>query len=124
MAKKKEKDPEAVAIGRRIKQARLGRKMTQEKLAEEAETSIQFLSQLENGEQTMTMVKFGKLVTALRVSSDYLLFGRSGLSDKAALAAEFMAEMTPIRQELMAQTVADMTAAMEAIRPENEGYER
>ena len=97
MAKKKEKDPEAVAIGRRIKQARLGRKMTQEKLAEEAETSIQFLSQLENGEQTMTMVKFGKLVTALRVSSDYLLFGRSGLSDKAALAAEFMAEMTPIR---------------------------
>ena len=72
----------------------------------------------------MTMVKFGKLVTALRVSSDYLLFGRSGLSDKAALAAEFMAEMTPIRQELMAQTVADMTAAMEAIRPENEGYER
>lgn len=124
MGKKKEKDPEAVAVGRRIKLARLGRKMTQEKLAEEAETSIQFVSQLENGEQQMTMVKFGKLALALRVSSDYLLFGRTGLTDRAALAAEFMAELSPIRQELLGQTIRDAAAMLEAVRPENEGYER
>lgn len=117
--KKKEKDPEAVAVGKRVKAARLGRKMTQEKLAEAADTSVQFLSQLENGEQQMTMVKFGKVAAALRVSSDYLLYGRQGLSDAAALAAEFMAELSPVRRELLAQTVLDMSGMLEAVRPEN-----
>ena len=37
MAKKKEKDPEVEAVGRRVRLARQGRQMTLEKLAEEAE---------------------------------------------------------------------------------------
>ena len=98
--------------------------MTQEKLAEAADTSVQFLSQLENGEQTMTMIKFGRLATALRVSSDYLLFGRQGSNDTAALAAEFMAGLAPIQRELLTQTMLDMGAMLEAVRPENEEYER
>ena len=124
MAKRKEKDPEAVAVGRRLKLARTMRKMTQEKLAEAADTSVQFLSQLENGEQTMTMIKFGRLATALRVSSDYLLFGRQGINDRAALAAEFMAGLAPIQRELLTQTMLDMGAMLEAVRPENEEHER
>ena len=124
MAKRKEKDPEAVAVGRRLKLARTMRKMTQEKLAEAADTSVQFLSQLENGEQTMTMIKFGRLATALRVSSDYLLFGRQGINDRAALAAEFMAGLAPIQRELLTQTMLDMGAMLEAVRPETEEYER
>ena len=124
MAKRKEKDPEAVAVGRRLKLARTMRKMTQEKLAEAADTSVQFRSQLENGEQTMTMIKFGRLATALRVSSDYLLFGRQGINDRAALAAEFMAGLAPIQRELLTQTMLDMGAMLEAVRPENEEYER
>lgn len=124
MAKRKEKDPEAVAVGRRLKLARTMRKMTQEKLAEAADTSVQFLSQLENGEQTMTMIKFGRLATALRVSSDYLLFGRQEINDRAALAAEFMAGLAPIQRELLTQTMLDMGAMLEAVRPENEEYER
>ena len=124
MAKRKEKDPEAVAVGRRLKLARTMRKMTQEKLAEAADTSVQFLSQLENGEQTMTMIKFGRLATALRVSSDYLLFGRQWINDRAALAAEFMAGLAPIQRELLTQTMLDMGAMLEAVRPENEEYER
>ena len=124
MAKRKEKDPEAVAVGRRLKLARTMRKMTQEKLAEAADTSVQFLSQLENGEQTMTMIKFGRLATARRVSSDYLLFGRQGINDRAALAAEFMAGLAPIQRELLTQTMLDMGAMLEAVRPENEEYER
>lgn len=117
--KKKEKGPEAVAVGRRVKLARMGRKMTQEKLAEAADTSIQFLSQLENGEQQMTMVKFGKVAAALGVSSDYLLYGRQNLSDAAALAAEFMAELSPVRREVLVQAALDLTGMLEALRPEN-----
>lgn len=77
--KKKERDPEVEAVGRRARLVRLERHMTLEQVAEAAETSVQFLSQVEKGEQSMTMIKFGKLATALRVSSDYLLYGRERL---------------------------------------------
>ncbi len=123
MAKKekKERDPEVEAIGRRVRLARQGRQMTLEKLAEEAETSVQFLSQVEKGEQSMTMAKFGKLAKALRVSSDYLLFGRERLEDRTALAVEFLMEMNPIERDLLAQNLIHFQGLMEAIRLENEG---
>ena len=122
--KKKERDPEVEAVGRRARLVRLERHMTLEQVAEAAETSVQFLSQVEKGEQSMTMIKFGKLATALRVSSDYLLFGRQGINDRAALAAEFMAGLAPIQRELLTQTMLDMGAMLEAVRPEKEEYER
>lgn len=117
---KKQRDPEVVAVGRRIRLARQGRRMTLEQLAEEAETSVQFLSQVEKGEQSMTMIKFGKLARALRVSSDYLLFGEEGLEDHVALAAEFLREMRPIERELLAQTVVSLEGLLKELRPENE----
>ena len=120
MAKKKEKDPEVEAVGRRVRLARQGRQMTLEKLAEDAKTSVQFLSQVEKGEQSMTMIKFGKLAKALRVSSDYLLFGREGQEDLAGLAAEFLGEMNPIERDLLARTVVGFQGILEAIGPENE----
>lgn len=122
MAKKekKERDPEVEAVGRRVRLARQGRQMTLEKLAEEAETSVQFLSQVEKGEQSMTMVKFGKLAKALRVSSDYLLFGQERLEDRTALAVEFLTAMNPIERDLLAQSLIHFQGLMEAIRWENE----
>jgi len=116
---KKERDPEMEAVGRRIRLARLERHMTLEKAAEEAETSIQFLSQVEKGEQSMTMLKFGRLAKALRVSSDYLLFGRERLDDRTALAAEFLGSMNPIERDLLAQMVIGFQGLLEAIRPED-----
>ena len=119
--KKKERDPELEAIGQRIRAARLSKGMTKEALAEAAETSTQFLSQVEKGEQSMTMAKFGKLAKALRVSSDYLLFGRERLEDRTALAVEFLMEMNPIERDLLAQNLIHFQGLMEAIRLENEG---
>lgn len=116
---RKEKDPEAVAIGRRVRLARKGRNMTLEQLAEAAETSSQFLSQVEKGEQSMTMIKFGRLARALRVSSDYLLFGRDGMTDFAGLAAEFLGNLAPVERELLAQVVIDLQRTLDAMRPEN-----
>lgn len=117
---RKEKEPEAADIGRRVRLARQGRRMTLEKLAEDAETSVQFLSQLEKGEQSMTMVKFGRVAKALRVSSDYLLFGREGLEEPVALAVEFIRELSPVRQELLAQMIIDLQRTLDVLRPENE----
>ena len=94
--------------------------MTLEKLAEEADTSVQFISQVEKGEQSMTMVKFGKLAKALQVSSDYLLFGREEVEDRAALAAEFLAAMNPIERDFVSKTVIRIQGLLEEISPENE----
>lgn len=117
---KKGKDPEVELIGRRVRLARQERRMTLEQLAEAAETSIQFLSQVEKGEQSMTMVKFGKLAKALRVSSDYLLFGQERLDDRAGLAAEFLGNMNPIERDILAQMVIGFQGILEAMRPEDE----
>ena len=117
---KKERDPEMMEVGRRVRLARQGRQMTLEQLAEAAETSVQFLSQVEKGEQSMTMIKFGKLARALRVSSDYLLFGREGLEDLTGLAAEFLGEMNPIERDLMGRVVVGLQGVLDAIRPEGE----
>lgn len=117
---KKERNPEAEKVGRRVRLARQGRQMTLEQLAEAAETSVQFLSQVEKGEQSMTMLKFGKLAKALGVSSDYLLYGRKDLGDRTALAAEFLGEMNPIERELLSQVVLGIQGILEAMRPEDE----
>lgn len=117
---KKERDPEVEEVGRRVRLARQGRGMTLEQLAEAAETSVQFLSQVEKGEQCMTMIKFGKLAKALGVSSDYLLYGRKELGDMTALAAEFLGEMKPIERDLLSRMVFGLQGVLEAMRPEDE----
>lgn len=117
---KKERDPEVEMVGRRARLARQERHMTLEQVAEAAETSVQFLSQVEKGEQSMTMVKFGKLARALGVSSDYLLFGRDRMENRAALAAEFLGAMNPIERDLLPRTVIGLQGILEELRPENE----
>lgn len=113
------RDPKAVAIGARVRQARKARGMTIEALAEAAETSYQFLSQVEKGEQTMTAIKFGRLAKALGVSSDYLLFGAPPLDGSPALAVEYLLQLSPIRRELMSQALLDMKGLLDAMGPEH-----
>lgn len=116
---KKERDPELVAIGQRVRAVRLSRGMTKEALAEAAETSTQFLSQIEKGEQSMTMLKFKRLAVALRVSSDYLLFGKEGGDDPASLAAEYLAGLNPVERDLTARVVIHLRGLMDELAPED-----
>ena len=115
---KKERDPEAVRIGQRVRLARQSRGLTMEKVAEGAETSIQFLSQVEKGEQSMTMVKFARLAKALGVSADYLLYGQDRIGDRAALAADYLAGMNPIERDLTSQMVIAVRNLLDVIAPE------
>ncbi len=119
MKKGRERDPEAIAIGARVRQARLAKGMTIEALAEAAETSYQFLSQIEKGEQTMTVVRFGRLARALGVSCDYLVFGESGQGDRAALAAEYLAGLNPVERDLTARVVASLRGLLDELAPES-----
>ena len=106
-------------VGERIRQARRAQHLTMEKLAEAADTSTQFLSRVEQGVQSMTMIKFGKLARALRVSTDYLLFGHDEVVDRAALSAEFLAHMNPIERDMAAQMTVAFQNYLNAIRPES-----
>ncbi len=117
---KRQRDPEAEAIGRRVREVRQSRHMTLERLAEEADTTIQFLSQVEKGEQSMTMVKFGRLAKALGVSSDYLLYGHSLAAERSALAAEYLGGLNIVERDLVSQTVIALRGILDALAPEHD----
>lgn len=118
--KAKKRETENIAIGQRIRFVRQSKNMTMEQLAEAADTSTQFLSQLEKGEQAMTMVKFGRLAKALGVSSDYLLFGRDKAGEKAAYAAEILGGLAPVEKDMVSQTLINMRSILDQLAPEHE----
>lgn len=62
-------------IGMRIKELRIEKGYTREKLAEKADISTQFLADIEYGNKGMSVSTLYKLCKALCISSDYLIFG-------------------------------------------------
>ena len=59
-------------LGRRIKEERLKKGLTQEQLAEKVDISLNFMSLIENG-KNMSVQTLVNLANALDVSIDYLL---------------------------------------------------
>lgn len=55
-------------VGARIKELRLGLKLTQEKLAFKAEVDKTYLNEVENGKRNISLVNLEKVVKALEVS--------------------------------------------------------
>ncbi len=68
-------DDQIAIVGKRICDLRKSYGYTQEKLAEMAEISIQFLVQIERGQKTMKIGTLRKLAAALCVSADYIING-------------------------------------------------
>ena len=62
-------------MGHRIQERRKSLRLSQEELAERADISKQTVSRIENGEREMGARTIARLVKALGVSADYLLFG-------------------------------------------------
>ncbi len=71
-------------IGRRICERRQALGITQEKLAEQMDVSIQMISNLERGNKEVKVSNLIKLSEILDVSSDYILTGKSVAENKAA----------------------------------------
>ena len=65
--------PDYYVIGRRIKQCRLDRKMTQEELADEISISVAFLSRVERGNAHLNLRRLTQIAEVLKVSPGYLL---------------------------------------------------
>lgn len=64
-------------IGKRIREIRKERNLTQEQLAELADISVDFLSLIETGRNSMKVQILAGIATALNISADYLIYGNS-----------------------------------------------
>lgn len=77
----KEKKPLNIQIGGRIKMAREAAGFTQEWFAEKIDVSVQYISDLERGVTGTSIPTLIKICEALRISSDFLLFGKTSSQD-------------------------------------------
>jgi len=68
-------------IGERLKKSRLKSGLTQEKLAEQLDVSVAFLSRIERGKSRVNLKRLNELCTILGVSEAYILNGVSTQPD-------------------------------------------
>jgi len=64
-------------IGERLKQARINKKFTQEKLAEQLDVSVAFLSRIERGSSYINLKRLNQICSILDVSEGEILNGVS-----------------------------------------------
>ena len=74
-------------IGKRVREVREYQKLSRERLAEKADISTQFLSDIEMGRKSMTTSTLCNITAALAVSADYLLFGNAEEKETSPLPA-------------------------------------
>lgn len=73
------------SIGKRVREIREYQGLSREKVAEKANISTQFLSDIEVGRKSMTTLTLRNICATLGVSSDYLLFGKQNSASSEPL---------------------------------------
>jgi len=64
---------EKAALGKKIREARLNKKLTQQKLAEKAQIGEMYLGEIERGTKMPSLRIFIQLIEALDISADFIL---------------------------------------------------
>lgn len=99
-------------IGERIKKARIDKNLTQEKLAEQIDVSVAFLSRIERGTSHVNLKRLTQICSILGITEGYVLNGASNTSSNY-LNADFynlLNKCTKEQQKLIykiAQTIAE-----------------
>ncbi len=110
-------DAELVKIGARVKQARLAKHLTQMQLAEAANISMSFLSNIENGRQSMNLRVLIAISNALNVSTDWLI---KDIPHSASMIAEEieneLISCTPKEREAILQLVQLMKKSLVSLK--------
>lgn len=97
--------PDYSVIGRRIREARIEQKITQEQLADKLEVSVAFMSRVETGKSHANLKRLTQIAEILKVSPGYLLTG-SNVTSKDYLKEDFrmiLEKCTPEQQKLIYQ---------------------
>jgi transcriptional regulator with XRE-family HTH domain len=92
------------AVGARIKNARRKLKFTQEKVAENAFITSQFLSRLENGHESAKIGTYRQIASVLGLTLDDLFYENAELMriHKNSSFDGFMADCTPSERAMLA----------------------
>ncbi len=114
-------DQQLQEIGARLKQARLAKNLTQSQLAEAADISVSFLSNLEQGRQAMNIKTLTSLLDILNISADWLLNnGTDSANHAAAIEIEKeLAACTPKERETILRLVLLMKESIGSIKPDS-----
>ena len=64
---------DSLTLGKRIREARLNKQYTQQRLAEEAGIGQMYLGEIERGTKMPSLKIFVKILNALDISADYVL---------------------------------------------------
>ena len=64
---------DSLTLGKRIREARLNKQYTQQRLAEEAGIGQMYLGEIERGTKMPSLKIFIKILNALDISADYVL---------------------------------------------------
>lgn len=96
------------ALGTRIREARLKKKLTQEQLAEKADIGFYYIGEIERGVKFPSLTVFIKIVEALGVSADSLL------KDELSASPEFNNEITSKLEKLNPKQRAGAVAILDA----------
>lgn len=113
-------DQQLQEIGVRLKQARLEKKLSQAQLAEAANISVSYVSNLENGRQAMNIKTLSSLLDVLNISADWLL-GNSTDSANHAAALEIEKELaacTPRERNTILHLVLVMKEVVGNLKPD------
>lgn len=94
-------------IGKRVRDIREYQGLSREKVAERADISTQFLSDIEMGRKSMTTSTLRNIAVTLGVSADYLVFG-----ERDTAAAEPLLQLLNSLSKEERQVAEDMLKTM------------
>lgn len=87
-----------IEVGARIENTRKKRGFTREQLAEYADISVTFLSDIEKGRKSMTINTLRRIAAALNVTTDYIVNGSEPFSENAEINI-MLASLSPYRRQ-------------------------
>ena len=97
-----------VELGKALREARTGKSLTQEQLAELADIGVMYLGEIERGKKMPSLKVFIKLIEALGVSADYILrnelsIGKDYVFDEIT---QMLAGLSPKQRKCIAEMIA------------------
>ena len=101
------------AIGARIKEARLNKKLTQEQLAELVDVGVYYIGEIERGQKLPSLSVFVKIVEVLGVTADSIL--KDELSALPHFNNEISAKLDKLTPKQRAGAVAILEAYINAL---------
>lgn len=110
----------SIQVGKRIRALRQEQGITVERLAEAADISVQYMSEIERGKKNMTIPILKNMVEALHTSADYLLFGTTELDPASDIVSRRLAELIPVERDMVARCLLAMTRILEDLGLERE----